>query len=41
MRLLIIGAGVTGSIYASYLINAKKKLEHKLKEQVDIKILAR
>jgi len=41
MRILIIGAGVTGSIYASFLINAKDKLEQKLKEQVDIKILAR
>jgi 2-dehydropantoate 2-reductase len=41
MRILIIGAGVTGSIYASFLINARTKLEKRLKESVDIKILAR
>ena len=41
MRILIIGAGVTGSLYASFLINAKKKLEKRLKEPVEIKILAR
>lgn len=41
MRILIIGAGVTGSIYASYLINSKEKLEKKLKQTVEIKILAR
>jgi 2-dehydropantoate 2-reductase len=41
MRILIIGAGVTGSIFASYLINSKEKLEKKFKESVDITLLAR
>jgi len=41
MRILIIGAGVTGSIYASFLINSRNKLEKRLKESVEITILAR
>lgn len=41
MRILIIGAGVTGSIYASFLANNRNKLEKRLKESVEIKILAR
>lgn len=41
MRILIIGAGVTGSIYASFLVNARKQLEKRLKESVEIKILVR
>jgi len=41
MRILIIGAGVTGSVYASYLITSKSRLQKKLKEDVEIKILAR
>lgn len=41
MRILIIGAGVTGSIYASFLINSREKLEKRLKEPVEVKILAR
>ncbi len=41
MRILIIGAGVTGSIYASFLASNKNKLEKRLKESVEIKILAK
>ncbi|MDA3808703.1 MAG: hypothetical protein PF518_00095 [Spirochaetaceae bacterium] len=41
MRILIIGAGVTGSIYASFLISSKKRLEKKLKMSVEMNILAR
>lgn len=41
MRILIIGSGVTGSIYASFLVNSKLKLEKKLKDSVEINILAR
>lgn len=41
MRILIIGAGVTGSLFASYLINGKDKLERKLRDKVEINLLAR
>lgn len=41
MRILVIGAGVTGSLYASYLISNRKRLEKRLREEVEIKILAR
>ncbi|MBB6481589.1 ketopantoate reductase family protein [Spirochaeta isovalerica] len=41
MRILIIGAGVTGSLFASYLASSREKLERKLKENFELKILAR
>lgn len=41
MKILIIGAGVTGSLFASYLTSSRRKLEKKLKEKVQITILAR
>ena len=41
MRILIIGAGVTGSVYASQFMISKNKLEKKLKTPVEIKLLAR
>lgn len=41
MRILIIGAGVTGSIFASALVNSRSLLEKKLREKVEIKLLAR
>ncbi|MBN2657675.1 MAG: hypothetical protein JXR86_11495 [Spirochaetales bacterium] len=41
MRILIIGAGVTGSLFASYLAGSREKLEKKLREKFELKILAR
>lgn len=41
MRILIIGAGVTGSLFTSYLVNNREKISRKLKEDVEIKLLAR
>lgn len=41
MRILIIGAGVTGSLFASYLVSNREKLQKKLKEEIGISLLAR
>ncbi len=41
MRILIIGAGVTGSLFTSLLVAAKDKIEKKTKEKFEINLLAR
>jgi len=41
MRILIIGAGVTGSLFASSLAGSRDKLERVFKESIDIRVLAR